>query len=119
MAIDFSLSDRVITWQARIRVFVDEVVIPREQEAFRVGVTDALRVELQDAAKQAGVWAPQADASLGGGGFSFDEGNIHLLRMVASPEQRVRYLEPLVGGAVRSCFAMTEPAPGAGSDPSA
>jgi acyl-CoA dehydrogenase len=144
MAIDFSLSNRVVSWQDKIREFVDGVVIPREQEAFRAGVTDALRVELQDAAKQAGVWAPQADASLGGGGFSFDEvavlleeagrsllgplalncaapdeGNIHLLRMVASPEQRTRYLQPLVAGAVRSCFAMTEPAPGAGSDPSA
>jgi acyl-CoA dehydrogenase len=48
-----------------------------------------------------------------------DEGNIHLLNVVASPEQRERYLRPLVSGDVRSCFAMTEPAPGAGSDPSA
>src|SRR5207248_5271570 len=35
----------------------------------------------------------------------------------ATPEQRQKYLEPLARGAVRSCFAMTEPAPGAGSDP--
>jgi acyl-CoA dehydrogenase len=45
-----------------------------------------------------------------------DEGNIHLLDVVASAEQRARYLEPLCRGA-RSCFAMTEPE-GAGADPS-
>jgi acyl-CoA dehydrogenase len=47
-----------------------------------------------------------------------DEGNMHLLAHVATREQRDRYLAPLAAGAVRSCFSMTEPAPGAGSDPS-
>ena len=47
-----------------------------------------------------------------------DEGNIHLLDHVATPAQRERYLGPLVRGEVRSAFAMTEPAPGAGADPS-
>ena len=46
-----------------------------------------------------------------------DEGNIHLLDHIATPAQRERYLKPLVAGAHRSAFAMTEPAPGAGSDP--
>src|SRR5204862_2815410 len=32
-------------------------------------------------------------------------------------EQAERYLRPLAEGRTRSCFAMTEPAPGAGSDP--
>ena len=47
-----------------------------------------------------------------------DEGNMHLLARVATPAQTERYLRPLASGAVRSWFAMTEPAPGAGSDPS-
>jgi acyl-CoA dehydrogenase len=47
-----------------------------------------------------------------------DEGNMHLLEVVASEEQKEKYLRPLVLGETRSCFAMTEPAPGAGSDPS-
>jgi acyl-CoA dehydrogenase len=47
-----------------------------------------------------------------------DEGNMHLLDIVGDPEQRQRYLMPLAAGERRSCFAMTEPAPGAGSDPS-
>jgi alkylation response protein AidB-like acyl-CoA dehydrogenase len=46
-----------------------------------------------------------------------DEGNILLLDKVATPEQKDRYLGPLVRGEMRSAFAMTEPAPGAGADP--
>jgi acyl-CoA dehydrogenase len=46
-----------------------------------------------------------------------DEGNMHLLLRAATPEQRRKYLEPLARGDIRSCFAMTEPAPGAGADP--
>jgi acyl-CoA dehydrogenase len=46
-----------------------------------------------------------------------DEGNMHLLLHYGTPEQRERYLRPLAEGTIRSCFAMTEPAPGAGSDP--
>ena len=46
-----------------------------------------------------------------------DEGNMHLLSVIATEQQRARYLAPLAAGTVRSCFAMTEPAPGAGSDP--
>lgn len=89
------------------------------------------------------MWAPQAPAAYGGG-FSFDEvavlleeagrsllgplalncaapdeGNMHMLNVIATPEQKERYLHPLVAGDARSCFAMTEPVPGAGSDPSA
>src|SRR6516225_10398327 len=144
MSFDFSIPPRVAEWRDRITGFVDDVVIPREQDAFAKGVDDALRVELQRAARAAGVWAPQAPAAVGGGGFRFDEaavlleeagrsllgplalncaapdeGNIHLLSVVASAQQRKRYLEPLVNGEHRSCFGMTEPAPGAGSDPSA
>lgn len=46
-----------------------------------------------------------------------DEGNMHLLEKVATEEQKDRFLRPLAAGEVRSCFAMTEPAPGAGADP--
>jgi alkylation response protein AidB-like acyl-CoA dehydrogenase len=42
---------------------------------------------------------------------------MHLLSHIATPEQQDRYLRPLADGSIRSCFAMTEPAPGAGSDP--
>lgn len=144
MGFDFSVDGRVEDWCGRIREFVDSVVIPREQAAFVDGVDDQLRCELQEAARGAGVWAPQAAAELGGGGFRFDEaavlleeagrsllgplalncaapdeGNIHLLHSVGNDQQKKKYLAPLVAGEIRSSFAMTEPPPGAGSDPAA
>ena len=49
-----------------------------------------------------------------------DEGNMFLLGRVATPEQKERFLQPLIEGRARSAFFMTEPAAdgGAGSDPS-
>src|SRR5262249_32485470 len=89
-----------------------------------------------------GVWAPQLPVEEGGLGLNTtgmcvvvgeagysplgplalhcaapDEGNMHLLHRAANAEQQERYLRPLMRGEVRSCFAMTEPHPGAGSDP--
>ncbi|MDQ2796069.1 MAG: acyl-CoA dehydrogenase family protein [Actinomycetota bacterium] len=144
MTFDFTVRPEVEDWRGRIQTFVDEQVVPFEQQAFEHGVDDDLRRTLQAAAKQACVWAPQAPLEYGGGGFRFDEvsilleeagrsllgplamncaapdeGNIHLLAQVATEGQKDRFLRPLVDGAVRSCFAMTEPPPGAGSDPSA
>ena len=144
MSFDFSISEPVLRRQVEIREFIDGVVIPREQDVFAAGLTDDVRRELQAAARAAGLWAPQADVRLAGGGFRFDEaavlleeagrsllgplalncaapdeGNMHLLSVVGGEEQQRRYLAPLVAGEIRSCFAMTEPMPGAGSDPSA
>ena len=38
-----------------------------------------------------------------------DSGNIELLQLFATPMQRDRWLDPLLAGAIRSCFAMSEP----------
>lgn len=38
-----------------------------------------------------------------------DTGNTELLHLFASEEQRQRWLDPLLHGTIRSCFAMTEP----------
>jgi acyl-CoA dehydrogenase len=103
---------------------------------------DNLRAELQAAARDAGLLSPTAAREYGGLGLSHraqaialeeagysilgpqalncaapDEGNMNLLARVARSDQRERYLRPLVAGEIRSAFAMTEPPPGAGSDP--
>jgi acyl-CoA dehydrogenase len=46
-----------------------------------------------------------------------DDGNMMVLNRVATPQQKERWLQPIIDGQVRSSFAMTEPPPGSGSDP--
>jgi acyl-CoA dehydrogenase len=108
------------------------------------GPSDALRRDLNALATRAGLLAPQCDPRWGGLGLSHreraivfeeagysllgpiamhcmapDEGNMHMLEAVASEAHKERWLKPLAAGDIRSCFAMTELPPGAGSDPSA
>ncbi|MGW5381267.1 acyl-CoA dehydrogenase family protein [Nocardia sp. NPDC003963] len=147
MPIDLTYSADVEALVERTRVFVRESVLPVE-DAHRGDITaaggDEIRVTLQEQARAAGVFAPHAPIEYGGHGLSMsdrapvfeeagyslfgptalniaapDEGNVHMLAHIADPEQKARYLEPLARGDLRSAFAMTEPAPGAGSDPSA
>ena len=47
-----------------------------------------------------------------------EDGNMMVLEALATPEQKRKWLQPIVDGKVRSAFAMTEPHPGGGSDPS-
>jgi acyl-CoA dehydrogenase len=46
-----------------------------------------------------------------------DDGNMRVVSQIGTPEQRDWWLAPVVAGEMRSAFAMTEPHPGAGSDP--
>src|SRR5262249_13888361 len=47
-----------------------------------------------------------------------DDGNMQLVEKLGTQAQRERGLQPIVQGRVRSAFAMSEPHPGGGSDPS-
>jgi acyl-CoA dehydrogenase len=140
---DLELPAPVRAIRERVRAFVDMEVIPLESHEIDEGLPAELLAELRRKARQAGVWAPQLPVAYGGQGLETigmcavfeeagrsplgplglhcaapDEGNMHLLLRSATDEQKARYLQPLARGEVRSCFAMTEPAPGAGSDPS-
>jgi len=142
---DFSLSPDLQALQQKTRDFIAQQVIPYERDPRQTphGPGEALRQELVALARGAGLLTPHASPEFGGLGLSHvakavvfeeagysplgpvalnihapDEGNIHLMEIVATLEQKERWLRPLAEGCTRSCFAMTEPAPGAGSDPS-
>lgn len=141
---DFSLSDDLLALQLKTRRFIAEQIIPMEDDSEQTphGPSEQLRRALVEKARTAGLLTPHASVEAGGLGLSHvakaivfeeagysplgpvalnihapDEGNVHLMEVVATPAQKERWLLPLVQGKIRSCFAMTEPDPGAGSDP--
>jgi acyl-CoA dehydrogenase len=142
---DFALSPELRELQLRVRSFIRERIVPYERDPRwgQHGPDESLRDELVALARAAGLLTPHASRELGGLGLGHlqkavvfeeagysalgptalnihapDEGNIHLLEVVASAQQKQRWLRPLVQGSARSCFCMTEPPPGAGADPS-
>ena len=131
----------------RFRDFVRREVLPYDTtpESFdeHDNIREDLLESLRNKAKESGVWAPQMPVARGGQGLDVstmalcyeelnyslfgpvvcncaapDDGNMIVLEKVATPEQKERWLQPIVDGRVRSAFAMTEPHPGGGSDPS-
>lgn len=142
---DFRLEPDVLHLSERVRAFIRDVAIPAENDPRQDahGPHESLRRDLVEHARNAGLLTPHASVEMGGMGLSHiakavmfeeagyswlgptalnihapDEGNIHLMEEVATPAQKERWLRPQVQGHIRSCFAMTEPAPGAGADPS-
>jgi acyl-CoA dehydrogenase len=142
--IDFSIDADDAALRDRVRDFVVQKIIPYEHDPRLTthGPTDELRIELNALAREAGLLAPHVSAHYGGLGLTHlqralvfeaagystlgpialhcaapDEGNMHLLEVVATEQQKETFLRPLASAAVRSCFAMTEPNPGAGADP--
>src|SRR5919197_3534656 len=96
---------------------------------------------LQEQVREQGLWAAHLDPELGGQGFGQvklglmheilgtspiaplalgnaepDSGNSEILALAGTPEQKDRYLHPLLEGDLKSAFSMTEPN-SAGSDP--
>ncbi|MFN8528727.1 MAG: acyl-CoA dehydrogenase family protein [Anaerolineae bacterium] len=141
---NFSIPVHVQEITRRVRQFIDSEVLPLEMvEAAHHGELPPEMIRAaQEKAKAAGIWSPQLPPELGGMGLTLteiipvfeaagrsllgplvlncaapDEGNMHLLLEYGTDAQIDDYLRPLAAGDTRSGFAMTEPAPGAGSDP--
>lgn len=143
---DFTISPRVEDYRARIAAFVDAHILPLEADPAaydghgNISLTELTR--LRGLARAEGLWCLQLRPETGGAGLDKvgmavcyeamnrsifgpvvfnsaapDDGNMMVLEKVATPDQKARWLAPIVDGRVRSAFAMTEPHPGGGSDP--
>ncbi|MEL6522203.1 MAG: acyl-CoA dehydrogenase family protein [Pseudomonadota bacterium] len=144
---DFSLPPDIDALRIRVREFVENEVLPLEGDPSTFDAHENIRLDLLNdvraKAKARGLWALQAPQDRGGMGLPMvacaplyeeanrsifgpvalncaapDDGNIRLLSQVGTEAQKAWWLDPLIKGEVRSAFAMTEPHPGGGSDPS-
>lgn len=143
---DFALSTELRELQDKVLQFVKTKIVPFETDPRwgHHGPSDEMRAELNALARAEGLLCPHGPEEFGGlgldhrakaiafeaAGYSMlgpialhiaapDEGNIHMLDVLANPEQRERFLKPMTRAEKRSCFLMTEPPPGSGSDPGA
>lgn len=141
---DFQIAPEVESLRQQIREFVTSEIIPLEKHYdYSSGrMPDSINQDARKKVKAAGFWTPHLSKSEGGLGLDLlgtciifselgrspiapfifncdapDEGNMHLLSLAATPFQKETILEPLKAGTLRTGFAMTEPSPGAGSDP--
>lgn len=144
---DFTLPSELDALRLRVRSFVNEHLIPLEADPANFdayeNIAEPVLEDMRKKAKAAGLWAPQMPMDRGGlalnvqgmaafyeeanksifGPVTFncaapDDGNMTILNKIGTEAQKEKWLQPIVNGDVRSSFAMTEPAPGGGSDPS-
>jgi len=138
--VDYGLTDEVRNLRGRMRRFIDEEVLPREAELLdREGDGRAILEDLKRSAKAQDLWALGHPEEIGGGGLAFMPfvylneiigrsefgqlavGSVSMqdsimLHLYASPQQRERWLQPLVAGNIYPSVGLTEPEV-AGSDP--
>ena len=137
---NFEFSEKVKELQQRLQAFMDEHIYPNERrfqdevERNRWTPTRAIE-ELKPKARAAGLWnlfLPNDENGAGLTNLEYaplceimgrshmapevfncsapDTGNMEVLARYGTPEQKARWLKPLLAGEIRSCFAMTEPA---------
>jgi len=138
--VNFEFSDKVKDLQGRLQAFLDEHIYPNEQRCYeeieqnRWSPTRIIE-ELKPKARAAGLWnlfLPDSEHGAGLTNLEYaplcemmgrsamapevfncsapDTGNMEVLARYGTPEQKERWLKPLLTGEIRSCFAMTEPA---------
>jgi len=133
-------TDKVKELQRRLHAFMDQHIYPNEQrfhdEVERDRWTPTRIIEeLKPKARAAGLWnlfLPNDENGAGLTNLEYaplceimgrshmapevfncsapDTGNMEVLARYGTPEQKERWLKPLLAGEIRSCFAMTEPA---------
>ena len=132
---NFEVSDKMKTIIGMIDEFVDKELIPMEQD-FLSKPLKTLLPEIErkrEMVKRMELWAPNHPEEYGGMGLDLvehalvsealgrsplghyvfgcqapDAGNIEILNMFGTKEQKEKYLRQLVEGKIRSCFSMTE-----------
>ena len=143
---DFTLSPEIEALRLKTRAFIEEHVLPLEVDPVNFSEHENIPEDRLKAvrakAKRAGLWAPQSPKEYGGMDLPMvawaaiyeeaarslfgplaincmapDDGNMNILKLVGTQAQKDKWLKPIVDGDVRSAFAMTEPSPGGGSDP--
>ena len=132
-------SEKARDYERRLRAFMDEYVYPNEakyHDQVQHGGWRPVPIveELKPKARAAGLWNLFLPGSEYGAGLSNleyaplceimgrvtmaaeifncsapDTGNMEVLERYGTPEQKDRWLRPLLDGEMRSCFAMTEP----------
>ena len=144
---EYKLSDEIEQLRVKTRDFVNDIIIPLESDKSSYddheNINQTLLDNIRKQVKASGLWAPQMPIERSGLGLgpigmavlyeemnrsifgpvcfncaAPDDGNMYILNKIASAEQKVKWLDPIINGDVRSALAMTEPAPGGGSDPS-
>src|SRR4029453_8074858 len=137
--IDFELPPDVQKVRAQVARFIDETVLPAEHEVGSRPFFDIVR-DLQAIARKEGLWCPFVPVEYGGMGLGHlanavvqieiarafshlgawamncmgpQDATMMTLIEHGTPEQKEKYLRPLVDGEIRICFSMTERAAGA------
>jgi len=139
---DFSPSPEQREVLNKVARLMDELVYPNEKYAIaHRGLPPEILKPLQRRVREEGLWCPHMPKDVGGLGMGFvtlgliseylgrspiasrifnsqapDTGNMELLYMAGSEEQKARYLKPLMDAELRSFVAMTEPEV-SGADP--
>lgn len=132
---DFAISDKMKVVTDMMNEFVDKELIPLEHDYLTQDFTllEPILEEKRKMVKQMELWAPNQAKEYGGMGLNLvehglvsealgrsplghyvfncqapDAGNMEILHMFGTEEQKEKYLRPLVAGEIRSCFSMTE-----------
>ncbi|XP_038047852.1 acyl-CoA dehydrogenase family member 11-like [Patiria miniata] len=133
------ISERASQILQKVKDFIKNEILPAEEMYFKqvqsadtIWCVPPIMEELKAKAKAQGLWNLFLPAQSGLGQLEYafmaeamgqspigsepfncsapDTGNMEVLHLYGSPEQKTTWLQPLLDGKIRSCYCMTEPA---------